>query len=277
MGFLKASGKTVLILMSAAVTAVAVSAAAGKETGEVLFALNGMRVTVTGSGAAAAYLVWMLFAFLRIRHSRGKDSGETRRGERLDAAGFGILPAVAAWKIFEQATGLSLGKALFPPLGALPYITEGGNFAPSRIELILAAASFALLLAWLTARRQELPGNGDLLWSVLCIWGMIRAVTETFRLEPLLCAGNVNVMQILFMVLADAGFAAWTAIRGRKQKSAAVTAAEWAAVLACQGLIGLNAAGIAGTGSGIGDLAMTAGGAALCTALMLLKGKDSRG
>ncbi len=276
MRFLKGLGRTLLVLLASAVLVIAVSSLAEKKDGEMLFTYAGMRVTVTGAGAAAAFLTILLFASLRLSDFRKRNGKAAGWGERVNAAGFGLLPGAAVWKIFEQFTALSRGTEVFEPLPALPFIMQEGRFAPSRIEMILAAACFAAVLIWLIARRKDLPGNGDLLWTVLCVWCMVRAVTESFRAEPLLRAGNADLMQILFLTLADAGFAVWTARRFRTQKSAVLTAPEWIAVISCETVMALNTAGVLSVGSGIGDLAMLAGCAALCTILILLCGKDSR-
>ena len=62
----------------------------------------------------------------------------------------------------------------------------------------------------------------------------------------------------------------------RMKKSTAAAVLEWVTVISCQSIIILNRLGIIAPGSGIGDLALTAGCAALCLILMLLSGKDSR-
>ena len=220
---------------------------------------------------SGGYLILLELRVFRKRN--GKAAGW---GERVNAAGFGLLPGAAVWKIFEQFTALSKGTEVFEPLPAIPFLIPEGRFATSRIELILAAVCFAAVLMWLIARRKDLPGNGDLLWTVLCVWGLVRALTESFRAEPLLRAGNADLMQILFLVLADAGFAVWTERRIRTQKSAVFTAAEWIAVLTCETVMVLNTAGVLSIGSGIGDLVMLAGCTVLCTVLILLCGNDSR-
>ena len=276
MRFLKTMGKGLILLPAAAVLAIAVSTLAERNGGETLAMFAGMRVTVTGIGSAAAFLIMILFASLRIRDFRKRNGKAAGWGERINAIGFGLLPGAAVWKVFEQWTALARGTEIYEPLPALPCMTPEGRFAPSRIEMILAAACFAAVVIWLIARRKDLPGNGDLLWTVLCVWGMARAVTESFRAEPLLRAGNVNLTQILFLALADAGFAVWTARKAGTQKSAVLTAAEWIAVLGCETVTALNTAGVLSAGSGIGDLAMRCGCAALCTLLILLRGKDSR-
>ncbi len=276
MHFLKGLGRTLLVMLAAAVLVITVSSIAEKNGGESLFTYAGMRVTVTGAGAAAAFLTILLFTSLRLSDFRKRNGKAAGWGERVNAAGFGLLPGAAVWKIFEQFTALSKGTEVFEPLPAIPFLIPEGRFATSRIELILAAVCFAAVLIWLIARRKDLPGNGDLLWTVLCVWGLVRALTESFRAEPLLRAGNADLMQILFLVLADAGFAVWTARRIRTQKSAVFTAAEWIAVLTCETVMVLNTAGVLSIGSGIGDLVMLAGCTVLCTVLILLCGKDSR-
>lgn len=182
MRFLKRIGWALLILLAMAGMTVAVSTIAERGAGETLFSAAGLRVTAVGAGGALALLVILLFAALRVRdcRKRGKPAGA---GEWMNGIGFGVLPGTAVWKIFEQATTLSHGKSLFEPLSALPYVTEGGCFQPSRIDMILAGAGFAVLLGCMIVRRKDYPGNGELLLRVLSVWTVVCALTENFRAE----------------------------------------------------------------------------------------------
>ena len=64
-----------------------------------------MWITVNGAGAIISLLVLLLFAGFRIMETR-KRTEEISSGEILNAIGFGILPGLAIWKIFEQYTVL---------------------------------------------------------------------------------------------------------------------------------------------------------------------------
>lgn len=245
-------------------------------TEDMLFSLFGLPVTVTGAGAILALLTALGFAYAWLRGCRRRDTHPFRAGNVMDAAGFGLLPGISVWKAFENSTFLGNGAAVFEPLGELFLFTAGGRFAVSRIELVLAAVAFAAVSFWMMMRKDPLPGNGDLLLTVLCAWGLFRAWTEFFRAYPLLQTGSVNLTQILFLAAADIPFAVWTAARNRTQKSTAFVTLEWIAVLSCETVMALNASGVLTAGSEIGDLAVSTGCAALCLLLVLLAGKDCR-
>lgn len=265
-----------LILVTAAVVMVGVSTLAERREGEAIVSFLRMRITVTGIGAAFAYLTIVLFAGLKLADLRKRKNTAAGWGERLNAVGFGLLPGAAVWKVFEQATLLAYGEDICEPLPAIPFVTAEGRFAPTHIEMIGAIACFALILLWLILRKKDLPGNGDLLLTVLCVWSLFRVFTEAFREESLLRAGNLDLITVLFLLLADICLAVWTVRRQRTQKSTAFTVLEWFAVLCSEAVIVLTAAGILTAGSRIGDLAIHTGCVILCAALMLPAGKDSR-
>lgn len=276
MRFLKIVLWTAAAAITAALLAIAVSVLTEGKGGETILSFWVLRLTVSGAGSALAFLTVLFFALLRLGDLRGRNEKAPVSGERLNAAGFGMLPGIAVWKIFETVTFLAEGKNVFEPLPQIPLLTENGVFSPSLIELFCSVICFAAVLIWLMVRKRDLPGNGDLLMTVACIWSMLRTVTETFRTTPLITAGSVSFMQIIFLLLSDLCLIIWTVRKERLQKSPVFAALEWAAVLACQTMIVLTSAGVVTTGSMIGDLSLTAGGAALALLLMLLAGKDSR-
>ena len=161
----------------------------------------------------------------------------------------------------------------FPPF---PFVTADNCFQPSRIEFILAVLCFAAIVCWLVIRKKEIPGNGDLLLIVLCVWGMIRAFTDGLREIPFMQAGAVNLTQIVFLLISDIPMAVWTYRIEKKQKSTVFAVLEWIAVAGCQTALVLNTCGVISSGSGIGNLAVNAGCTILPILLMLLAGKDSR-
>ena len=197
-------------------------------------------------------------------------------GDLMNAAGFGLLPGIAVWKAFEQGTFLASGTPVFDPLPVIPFFTSGECFAVSRIEMCLSVCCFAAAVLWLTVRKDSLTGNGDLLWTVFCVWGMIRALTENLRADPLLTAGTVNIFQVLFLLAADIPLVIWSRRLGKAQRNKVFTLLEWIAVLGCETVILLNSSGILSAGSRIGNLAVNAGCVILSILLILLAGKDSR-
>ena len=235
-----------------------------------------MRITGTGVGAIVSLLTMLLFSGFREIENRKRTGAGYSAGEILNDIGFGMFPGIAVWKVFEQKTVFGTGTASFEPIGRLPFLTESGTFMVSRTEMILAAVCFAGIIFWLMLRKDDIPGNGDLFLSVLCIWGLARAFTEGLRETTLLRAGSVNLTQIFLLASADISLAVWTIRREAAQKNTAFSILEWIAVLSSEAVMVLNTADILSAGSGIGDLAVNAGCTVLCLLLILPAGKDSR-
>lgn len=237
-----------------------------------------MRIMVqVGLGTAA--LIFILFALLWIREARKISKEKISVGTMFNAAGFGLFPGLAAWKIFEPYCGLDImtGKKLFDPFGQIPHLTRGERFAPDRIELLAILIAFVAIVIWIIARRQPLPGNGDLFLSVICIWSAIRTTTETLRANPARLGTDGISVFILGAIAAEiTAMAIWTVRRGRKHKSAGMTLLEWLAILACSVISILQDLQVMSMGSPIANLAAAAGSSALTAALILSAGKDSR-
>lgn len=235
-----------------------------------------MRITATGIGAGIAGVALLLFAALylgSIRRSRGKP---LPFGEWVNALGFGLLPGIALWKIFEMNTFLKAGREIPEPLPGFPWLTAEGRFLPSRIELAAAVLLFTGIVLWMILRKREVPGNGDTLITVACLWCCARMFTETLRAQPLWTLGGTNLIQIAFFLGAMGCLTAWTVRRERAQKSTALTILEWLAVLCCGAAEILNTAGILSVGSGIGDWMVNLGCSVLMAILILTAGADSR-
>lgn len=235
-----------------------------------------MPVSVTGIGAAVSLLTFLLFAVFRTIGIRKRTGTELCMGEILNSAGFGLLPGIGVWKIFEQNTLLSSGTEAFDPFLGLSAILHNGRFAVSRLEMILASLSFAGIVFWLIVRRKDLTGNGDLMLTVICIWGLIRAFTEGFREVTILRTDYLNLTQIMLLAAADIPMAVWTLRLEAQEKSTAFAVLEWIAVLSCETVLVLNTSGVLSAGSRAGDLAVNACCTVLCMLLILSAGKDSR-
>ena len=234
-----------------------------------------MRITVTSAGAIISLMILLLFSGLRVINTR-KQAEEISAGEILNSIGFGILPGLAIWKIFEQYTVLGNGTESFDPIRDIPLFTEKGRFTVSRTEILLAVLCFAAVVLWLAFRRDEIPGNSDLLLTVLCVWGMLRAFTEGLRETTLLRAAGVNLTQVLMMLLADFSLTVWTIRLEAAQKNTAFAVLEWIAVLSAQAVMVLNTTGVLSAGSQIGDLVVNGGCMVLCLLMILSAGKESR-
>ena len=231
---------------------------------------------MTQIGLAAGLTMILLFAVLWILVVRKRAEGKRKTGDWINAIGFGLLPGIAAWKPFEQYTAVrTIGKELFEPLTPVAWLTENGRFVPCRLEFCAAAAAFMLIALWLIMRRERIPGNGDLLLTVLCIWGAVRSVTECLRQETIR-VGPVNAVLLAAVATEILCMGIWTVRRGRKEKSAGLTIPEWVAATACGVVIILQEAEVLSLDSPIANLAVTVGCGLLGMTLILMTGKDSR-
>ena len=124
-------------------------------------------------------------------------------------------------------------------------------------------------------RKNDLPGNGDLLLTVLCIWGLIRSVTENLRVNTLR-TGIFSFVILLAFCTELICLLIWSVRRRRKQKNPGLTAIEWAAVTGCGVLLAVQNAGMIALRSETANLAAAAGCAIVMGTLILSAGKDSR-
>ena len=174
-----------------------------------------LMLDIAGAGAGAAVLTMGLFTEFFLKAERRKMSGRLMAGQRFNGAGFGLLPAAAVWKIFEQATRLGKGINISDPLPEPVFFSAGGYWCPSRIEMALALAAFCMLCLWLILQKRELPGNGDLLGIVLMVWASIRMGTEMIRSSGWVTLASWRLPQLIACFLM-AGCLAW-ALTGEKK------------------------------------------------------------
>ncbi len=265
-----------LPVLAATVLAIALSSVAEPERGETILSFFGMRLTVTGAGAGLSFLTFLGFAGIRFARNPNRKRKSFSFRTLADAAGFGFLPGTAVWKVYEQFTPLAAGTPVFEPLPVIGWIMQDGCFAPARMEMILSLLCFAGIIIWLILRKDDFSRNGDLPGVVLCLWGLVRALTESIRAVPFLHAGSINLTQILFLLAADVPLIFWTGRGWTKKKSTVFTALEWIAVLSCETVLVLNTSGVLTVGSDIGDFAVNCGCTILSILVILLAGKDSR-
>ena len=151
---------------------------------EALFEVAGVTVTVTAVYGVISVVVLFLFMALWLIGRKRRTGREIFAGQVMNGIGFGILPALAVLKAFQEA-GTGAGSKVLEPLPCVRWLCVAGNYMPGRIETAAAAGTFLMLCAWLIIRRTELPDNGDLIMVSVSIWAAIRLVTEDFRAEPM--------------------------------------------------------------------------------------------
>ena len=143
-----------------------------------------MRAIVLAGLGATLFMI-LLFSVLWALDVRKRTTGRLTAGHWANAAGFGLLPGIAAWKAFDAFAGSTgNGKPLFQPIRELPWLTAGGRFVPGRLEFLAAVLLLAGISIWLIVRKNDIPGNGDVLFTVVCLWSAVRSVTEGLRAEP---------------------------------------------------------------------------------------------
>ena len=260
-----------LIILSLFLVAVCVSSVFGSDNNVHLLALIGFQLTVAGIGAALSLLTVFLFAWISKKIKKGEIFTATS-----DSFGFGLLPGIVVWKVFEQNTFLGKGNPVFEPLPLFSFLTDQKRFEPARIEMILALLCFAGIILWMMLCKKNNSGNGDLLWTVLCLWGMIRALTETLRAEPLIRIGGFNPVQFFYLLIADIPMFLWTIHIRRTQKNIVFTVFEWIALVCCELILIFHSSSFLSTGSEIGNLAVNTGCIIIGMIIILLAGKDNR-
>ena len=236
---------------------------------DVLAEVSGVRLTVRMAGIAAALLILILFTLLRKAIVKQASSETKTLMKWLDGIGFGLLPSIAVWKIFESVYD-GAGRAVIEPLPRIPWLTENGRFLPCNIETAAALLCFAGLCLWLMFRKNELAGKGDLLIVSLCLWAGIRVITESFREAP------DNVLRYVYCAVILICLAVWTVRQQKSPHAKQRAAGSWLAAVLCTAMIVLTASGTQSVGSAIGDLAVITGCAVLIVLLTLLSGSDGR-
>ena len=243
---------------------------------EVLVSLHALQITVTAAGAFLAVIVTALFEEIRVYGVRRRTQSNISMGDRADGLGFGLLPGLIIWKIFEQETAAGDGKSSFLPLKNIPWINEESCFMPCRIEIGAALICFAGIVLWLMLRKKDLSGNGDLLLSVLCIWGCIRCVTESFRAEPWICIGSFSLAIPFFCIVNWVCLIMWAVRRDRLQKNLLMDLVEILGAILCTGGILLISMRIFTIGNDVADLLAMSASAFIMAVLSLAAGMDAR-
>ena len=237
---------------------------------DVITEVAGIRMTVKLAAAGISLLVLILFAVLWLLDLKKRAGKSIPFGAWINGIGFGLLPAIAVWKAFEDYMPAAKGTEVIEPLPLIPWLTGDGVFMPCRIELAAALICFTGICLWLILRKEDLPDRGDLLLVALCLWAAVRIITVSFRPDI------DSVYRYVCCGLILSGLVLWTVRRARIRPGAGRIAADFTAEGLCFAMIVVTTEGVLSAGSTIGDLAAVAGCAVLAAALALIAGGDSR-
>ena len=224
---------------------------------------------LAGFGLAALEMILLTLFYVRISRKRRDENGGSAV---LNGLGFALLPALATGLVFLQQTPLGRGEALIEPLGDIPWLTENGRFAPSRVECVLCLCCFAGVCLWLMARKQPLPAD---LWAVcLGLWAGIRLATESlYGSNPTVISG-IHTLRFVYCLALLFTLIFWSmrggAGSGNQRKI------SWAVFAVAAAVILLTGNRVLTTGSDMADLIVVTGGAALAVTACLTLGAENR-
>ena len=236
---------------------------------EALFQIAGVTVTITGVYVMLSLLVMILFLSLWLIERKKKTGVPVFAGQVMNGIGFGLLPALAVLKGFqEMRTGI--GVKVFEPVPMIRWLTDKGYFRPGRIETAAAILGFMIVSLWLIIRKKDLPDNGDLLMIAVCIWATIRLVTENLRNSQMDIFRYASCGVLLGCMII------WSVRRMKKQYSPGRMATDFIAAIICIALNIVTSKGLLSVGSEIGDFAVITGSALLLLLLTMMTGGDLR-
>lgn len=275
MSIQKKVAQAVTGLIVSAFAAVAAGTWGFSEEKDLITAFAGFRLSVCGIGVGLSLLICLAFSNAWIGTRWKVTRRETGRGRYLNGIGFGLLPALMVWKVFEASTFLGRGDPVPEGFGADGLLIRNGLWMPSRAELLLAAALFTAAILWLVLRKESLPENGDLLGVTLGCYAACRMVTEGFRAnQEARSLGGLAGWAAGALTLFVLGIWVGRAIRCRLH-----TGYAWACVpltLASIVFLVLIQNGILSVGIPAVDLGMQAGFALLCIKSLCCMGRVTR-
>ena len=181
-----------LLLAFAAALAVGTWVFPGEK--DLIISFANLRLSVIGCGAGLSLITILLFAGGWIGVRNRKDPEGRGPGRRMDGLGFGLLPGILVWKIFERHTLLGRGAPAPAEFGGEGWLISGGFWLPGRLEIIAAGTLFAAVVLWLALRKEDLPDRGDLAGVSLGAWSAARMVTESFRAEQISLLGETRIV-----------------------------------------------------------------------------------
>ncbi|MBR5960807.1 MAG: hypothetical protein IKZ98_07395 [Clostridia bacterium] len=236
---------------------------------EKLFEVFGITFTATDIYGMMSVVVLLLFMVWWLLNRKKRTGKPVFAGQVMNGFGFGLLPALAFLKTFQDIS-YGKGAAVIEPLPQVRWLCQEGYYRPMRIEAAAALFLFFLMCLWLILRREEFPDNGDLLMIAVCLWSVVRLGTEDFRLEPHILFHYTSSVTVLFCLIV------WTVRRARICRMPLRTVADITAVTACLVLNILTTRGVLSAGSSIADFAVKIGSALLAMILTLIAGGDVR-
>jgi phosphatidylglycerol---prolipoprotein diacylglyceryl transferase len=158
-------------------------------------------LTFYGALAGGGIVAW-LYA-----RSRGWSLGAV-----ADAASPGIFLGYVVSMIGTLLYGLNYGRPTTLPWGVSLF---GETRHPTQIYLMVAAL---IIVAVLVVADRRWAGSGRLFWASMVLYGIARAVIETFMDSPRVL-GPLTLAQVASLVVAALSFLAWLAL-GRRLPTA---------------------------------------------------------
>lgn len=205
-----------------------------------VFAIGGLNVSVLMIGAVFSLLLWVALALVYAGMYRktiwGNDLYGTPNGKLANAVGFGMLPALAVFRLFTEGTDFATGRVSRSGwLSGTMLTAENAEgqcvYTVSRIEVIGLLLLFALLVLWLALRRERIPNNGDIFWVALTELGGFCLLTDILYETAQVRIGEVPVLVVTGAALILLPLIVWTAVNAKKKKNTALVIACWAVYL----------------------------------------------
>ena len=253
--------KGIVRLLFALAAALAASVAMGTwelpGESDLIASWQGFRLTASGIGAGLSLLVLLGFAEAWITARRKTSPEEDGIGRVWNGIGFGLLPAVLIWKIFEAQTSRGGGDAAPGEIPGAGWLLREGRWLPAQAEALLAAGLLIAVILWLVLRKEPIPENGDLMGISLGCYAAGRMLTEGFRAgqESRWFGGLAGWIAAAVMICA---LAVWIARAVRAKENTGYALACAPVMLAAVAGTVLIQNGILRTGNPWADLGMEA-------------------
>ena len=112
---------------------------------ERLFEVFGITFTVTAVYGIMSVIVLLLFMTWWLMNRKKRTGKPIFAGQVMNGIGFGLLPALAFLKTFQDIS-YGKGAAVIEPLPQVRWLCQEGFYRPMRIEAAAALFLFLLLL-----------------------------------------------------------------------------------------------------------------------------------